>query len=329
MPFPRAAGCPSASHARCPDRSGSATSAPPAYRFVDFLVARGRRSGRSTRWAPPAMATRLCRALRLCRQPQPDLAGAAPARGPAGREDLADVPAFPTGHVDFGWVNSPGSGSSWSAPGGATPMVPRRRCTSAWPPSAQAPAVRGWLDDYALYAALKEHHNGTVWNTWGEGAGRRDRPSVALRRLARRAWSAPSGITCSSSYVFREQWSRVKAYANQRGIALIRRHPYLRGLRQRRRLCRTRSCSSWIPTAPRGRWPGCRPTTSAPPDSSGATRSTTGRRWRTGGSTLVDVDRFRATLRLVDAVRLDHFRGFDAYWRVPAGEQDGDQTAPG
>ena len=58
------------------------------------------------------------------------------------------------------------------------------------------------------------------------------------------------------------------------------------------------------------------PTTGAPPASTGATRSTTGARCATTGYRWW-VERFRRTLELVDAVRIDHFRGFVAYWSVP------------
>ena len=61
----------------------------------------------------------------------------------------------------------------------------------------------------------------------------------------------------------------------------------------------------------------CRPITSALRDSSGATRSTTGRHIRTGYSWCID--RIRALLAHVDVIRLDHFRAFAAAWHVPAG----------
>src|ERR671933_113509 len=72
----------------------------------------------------------------------------------------------------------------------------------------------------------------------------------------------------------------------------------------------TRTSSSWTLPAGRPWWPACRPTSSARRASAGATRSTAGPAWW--------IERFRHTFQLVDIARLDHFRGFQAYWEVPA-----------
>ena len=71
--------------------------------------------------------------------------------------------------------------------------------------------------------------------------------------------------------------------------------------------------SSSAPT----RWRACRPTTTPRPASCGATRCTTGTRCAADGYRWW-IERFRRTFELFDLVRVDHFRGFSAFWEVPA-----------
>ncbi|HZO24872.1 MAG TPA: 4-alpha-glucanotransferase [Chloroflexota bacterium] len=174
---------------------------------------------------------------------------------------------------------------------------------------------RAWLDDYALFMALKDAHMGAGWMNW-------DRP-LALRQgaalaQARRDLAADVRFHQWVQWVFFEQWTSVRTYANDRGITIVGDIPIF---------VAWDSADVWVhreqfqmddeqPTAVAG----------VPPDAF----SKTGQRW---GNPLYDwdrmaatgyrwwLDRFKATLELVDTVRLDHFRGFAAYWRVPADEE--------
>jgi 4-alpha-glucanotransferase len=191
--------------------------------------------------------------------------------------------------------------------------------------TGSAPALRGpfeefttraaaWLDDYALFAALKETQGGTAWNDWPEDLVLR-RPEALAR--ARRELADAVGVCRFRQFLFFRQWRALKKYAHDRGIRLIGDvpifvsadssdvwdHPGQFQLDERRR-----------PRVVAG----------VPPDYF----SSTGQLW---GNPLYDweamkadgfswwIARLRATLELVDLVRLDHFRGFEAYWAVPAG----------
>lgn len=171
-----------------------------------------------------------------------------------------------------------------------------------------------WLEDFALFMALKEVHHGKAWSEWA--------PEYALRNssaLARAAMELrePINVQCFAQFLFFRQWQSLRAHAQTRGIGLIGdvpifaaydsadvwTHPELFHLDARRR-----------PTVVAG----------VPPDYFAAT----GQLW---GNPLFNwdalrqtgfawwIERLRAALRLVDVVRLDHFRGFQAYWEVPAG----------
>jgi 4-alpha-glucanotransferase len=171
-----------------------------------------------------------------------------------------------------------------------------------------------WLDDFALFLALKEAHGGRQWSEWP--AEYAFRMPEALAQAAGRHGEAID-LHRFAQFLFFRQWQRLRGAANEHGVRLIGdlpifvaydsadvwAHPELFQLDERRQ-----------PTAVAG----------VPPDYFSAT----GQLW---GNPLYDwdalrksgyawwVDRLRATLRMVDVVRLDHFRGLQAYWEVPAG----------
>lgn len=171
-----------------------------------------------------------------------------------------------------------------------------------------------WLDDYALFMALKDAHGGKDWFNWEAGLVLRD--PEALER-ARRDLSESVGRHQFSQFLFFRQWSQLRQYARSKNVRMIGdvpifvsidsadvwSNPDLFQLDERRR-----------PTVVAG----------VPPDYF----SSTGQLW---GNPLYDwdtlrqteyswwVSRLKTTLACVDIVRLDHFRGFEAYWEVPAG----------
>ena len=130
-------------------------------------------------------------------------------------------------------------------------------------------------------------------------------------------WAAFAGGTraINDQVRFEREWSALRAYAARARRAADRRRADLRRARQRRPRRATPSSSATTS------WPASRPTPSPPRASCGATRSTTGRalrrrryRWW--------VERLRRTFELFDLARIDHFRGFAAYWAVPRGARD-------
>jgi 4-alpha-glucanotransferase len=171
-----------------------------------------------------------------------------------------------------------------------------------------------WLNDYALFMALKDAHGGAGWMDWAEPLALREPAALAA---ARRQQAEDIRFHQWVQWTFFEQWASVRRYANERGITIVGDIPIFVALD---------SADVWVHRE-QFQMEGAVPTAVAgvPPDAF----SKTGQRW---GNPLYDwekmaatgyrwwLDRFRATLELVDTVRLDHFRGFAAYWRVPADE---------
>ncbi|MCS7010298.1 MAG: 4-alpha-glucanotransferase [Anaerolineales bacterium] len=169
-----------------------------------------------------------------------------------------------------------------------------------------------WLEDYALFMALKEAHGGGSWDTWPEELRRRQ-PDALSR--ARRELSEVIGRVSFVQFLFFEQWQALRQYTHQRGIKIIGdipifvaydsadvwAHPELFYLDERGK-----------PSVVAG----------VPPDYFSPTGQLWGNplyRWdvhKSDGYTWW-LDRIRFTLQAVDIVRIDHFRGFAGYWEIP------------
>src|SRR5262245_1597374 len=163
-----------------------------------------------------------------------------------------------------------------------------------------------WLWHFSLFMALKEQNGGLPWWQWAHG---KQWPAGDL---------APRAQLCKfQQFFFFRQWRSLREYAHARSVSLIGDLPIFVPLD---------SADVWSRPELFQLDDERRPTVVAgvPPDYFSAT----GQLW---GNPLYDwqdhreadfawwISRLRSTLRLVDLVRLDHFRGFDAYWAVPAG----------
>jgi 4-alpha-glucanotransferase len=174
---------------------------------------------------------------------------------------------------------------------------------------------RSWLDDFALFMALKDTHAGAGWHDWPAPLLLRQPGALqeAHRRLAHVV-----GQHRFRQFLFHRQWDDLRQYAHEKGIKLIGDLPIF---------VSADSADVWAnpelflldakrqPTVVAG----------VPPDYFSAT----GQLW---GNPLYNWQRLRQTgyawwiarvrraLEQVDLVRIDHFRGFEAYWEVPAGE---------
>jgi 4-alpha-glucanotransferase len=171
-----------------------------------------------------------------------------------------------------------------------------------------------WLDDYALFRALKERYNSAWYLEWPEELVRRD--PAALARARRDLASRVDAIRLAQFLMFR-QGRRLKEYAHSKGIRLIGDLPFF---------VSPDSSDVWanpefflLDTRRRPRF-----VAGVPPDYF----SSKGQLW---GNPVYDwdvlrdtgyrwcIDRFRTLLDQVDVVRLDHFRAFAGAWHVPAG----------
>ena len=138
-----------------------------------------------------------------------------------------------------------------------------------------------WLDDYALFRALKARYDGAGYLEWPEELVRRT--PAALDQARRELASQIDRVRFAQFLLFR-QGARLKAHARAKGVRLDRRPALLRLARIRATCGPTRSCSCSTRSTGRASSPGCRPTTSARRDSGGAIRSMTGTRWPRGAT---------------------------------------------
>ncbi|MFA7198790.1 MAG: 4-alpha-glucanotransferase [Methanoculleus sp.] len=225
-------------------------------------------------------------------------------------EDIADPPGFPEDRVDYQAVLDYKNGIFDKAFARFKEHGPDFRYKDF------AADNVSWLDDYAIFVALKEEFAGRVWGDWP--AGVRDRREEALRKygteLADRIFREKF-----LQYVFDHQWGVLKNHCRMRHLQIIGDIPiYLT----------YDSVDLWAnpglfkldeqkkPAAVSG----------VPPDMF----SETGQLW---GNPVYNWDAHREqgfawwesridrTLTLVDRLRLDHFRGFVQFWEVPAGEE--------
>lgn len=226
--------------------------------------------------------------------------------------DLARVPAFPEDVVDYGAVIEFKLGALrraaqvFFADGSRADRAAFERfCKSA----------SSWLDDYALFMASKDQHQGVQWTSWDPQIRRRE-------PWALQEWSAKLAPELKAfkywQFEFFRQWERLKRYCQERGIrfmgdipiyvahdsADVWAHPELFYLDDQ-----------GLPTVVSG----------VPPDYFSATGQLWGNpiyRWDVLAANGYKwwIERFRACLSLFDMVRLDHFRGFESYWEVAAGE---------
>lgn len=232
--------------------------------------------------------------------------------GYLSEDDLQDSPDFPRHQVDYGPVieykmaklhtayqnyKSNGNGDA-------------KKAVAAFAEKHQV-----WLEDYALFMAIKQAHEGAEWLKWDEDI-RLGKPA------AKKAWRKKLADSVDAhiffQYLFFQQWTTVREYANEKGIRIIGDIPIFVALD---------SADVWSnrdlffldesgnPTFVAG----------VPPDYFSAT----GQLW---GNPLYDwhkmeknnfawwIERIKMTMEMFDILRLDHFRGFEAYWRVPADE---------
>lgn len=172
-----------------------------------------------------------------------------------------------------------------------------------------------WLDDYALFRALKDHHNGRAWPAWDAPLARRDPPALTA---ARQELAAEIRVEQFAQWQFAVQWGRVRERCRAADIRLMGDAPIF---------VAHDSCDVWAhPDLFRLAADGS-PTHVAgvPPDYFSATGQCWGNplyRWDTAERAVFAwwVRRFRHIFTLVDWVRVDHFRGFEAYWEIPGGD---------
>lgn len=173
-----------------------------------------------------------------------------------------------------------------------------------------------WLDDYALFMAVKKLHGGASWLEWEDEYRC---PAPEFKTGLHQTLASDVGYYQFLQYIFFTEWKELKEYANAHGVQIIGDIPIFVSMD---------SADVWAnqhlfqldskgyPTSVAG----------VPPDYFSAT----GQLW---GNPLYNweahkeegfawwISRIRTQLESLDILRIDHFRGFEAYWSVPYGEE--------
>jgi 4-alpha-glucanotransferase len=170
-----------------------------------------------------------------------------------------------------------------------------------------------WLDDYALFMALRQKYRLKPWQQWPPALRDRHRSALMLARL--RVGSQIAQIQFEQ-FVFFQQWRELRDYAQQRGIRLFGDMPIFVACDS----ADVWSRRNYFDLDERGR---CHVVAGVPPDYFSAT----GQRWgnphynwerlKADGFSWW-IERLNTQLELYDWIRIDHFRGFEAYWEIPS-----------
>ncbi len=176
-------------------------------------------------------------------------------------------------------------------------------------------AEADWLEDYVLFMALKDANGGVAWSEWDEDL--KVRKEKALKQ-AREEYAEDMEFYRMLQYLFFKQWKDLKEYANSKGIEIIGDVPiYVAG----------DSADVWANPKQFYLDKDLNPIEVAgcPPDAFSADGQLWGNplfRWdemKKDGYTWW-TKRIAAMAKLYDIVRIDHFRGFDSYYAIPAGD---------
>jgi 4-alpha-glucanotransferase len=313
MDFPRSSGV-LLHPTSLPGRYGLGDLGEWAYRFVDFLVETDQTLWQMLPLGPTSYGDSPYQSLStFAGNPlliNPDkLVG----NGWLMPQDFADLPPFPRHAVDYGWV------IPWrfalldkAYAGYSTRATPEQRAAFA----AWCAENDWWLDDFALFVALKGANGGHEWTKWDKSLALRD-PAALKAASVTHAKAVESQKF--RQWVFHTQWFELKTYANGRGVKLVGDIPIF---------VAHDSSDVWAARDLFYLDPTGKPTVVAgvPPDYFSAT----GQLW---GNPLYNwdvmaeqgfqwwINRVKSVLKLVDIVRIDHFRGFCQYWTIPASEE--------
>ena len=225
-------------------------------------------------------------------------------------DDLAGRPEFPAGRVDYGAAIAWKQGRlqrAWAV------FLERARGGQWDDFTSWCEGRKEWLDDFALFMALKDAHGGKPWTGWPVALVRRE-PDALAEVAASLAREMDYHRFCQ--WLFFRQWDALRDHAHARGVRIIGDLPIF---------VAHDSSDVWAHQELFTLDPDGHPTVVAgvPPDYF----SPTGQLW---GNPLYDWaeargtdyawwrSRLRSALQQADVVRLDHFRGFEAYWEVPA-----------
>jgi 4-alpha-glucanotransferase len=219
--------------------------------------------------------------------------------------DFEKHPPFQRRHVDYGAVINFKLRMLWKAFGRFSDASTDARKDF----EAFVETTRGWLEPYALFRSIKDHHEGKAWTDWDVHL--REREDQALH-----FWRENHSLEIEGhqffQFMFFKQWVGLAQYANEHGIQIIGDLPIF---------VAHDSADVWSHPELFHLDADGQPTKVAgvPPDYFSQTGQLWGNpvyRWDVMEETGYRwwLDRIRSALQLVDIIRLDHFRGFESYW---------------
>jgi 4-alpha-glucanotransferase len=228
-------------------------------------------------------------------------------------EEINQKPNFPVGRVDFGLLYD------WKNHILALAFERFRQTTSVdlrgkFETFCQQEAA--WLDDYALFRAVKKSQGQKLWLEWDEKLKLRDE---AVLNQARENLRDEIQAQKFQQWLFFRQWTDLKRYANEKNIKIVGDVPIFISLDSSDVWCNPQEFKLNADGSPKV-------VAGVPPDYFSATGQLWGNpiynweRMRADGFRWW-IARVRATLKMVDIVRVDHFRGFAASWEVPGGDK--------
>ena len=283
-----------------PGGSGSGDLGPDAYRFVDFMVACGFSVWQTLPLGPP----------------HDDLSPYSAQSAHAGNPRLIALEPL----IEAGWLK-PDGGPGINEDGWT---YRQRRLIEARQGFEKAGRIRGeyeafldqhqsWLDDFALYQAIRAAQGQSAWTDWPPEL--RDRHPEALAAM-RQQLDKSLAQGRFEQFLFHRQWTAIKKYANERGILIFGDIPLFVGYDSADVWAR-RDCflldDEGRPKVVAG----------VPPDYFSATGQLWGNPHYAWESMRADgfqwwKDRIHTQLTQFDLLRIDHFRGLEAYWEIPA-----------
>ena len=312
MKFPRSSGV-LLHPTSLPGPHGVGDFGPEAYHFIDFLHSAGQKLWQVLPLNPTGYADSPFQCFSASAgNPLLISLDRLADQGILGKNDLRSVPAFLLQTVDYG-----------AAIRFKMPLLLKAAANFFANASADdrhrfeefSQSNAAWLDDFALFMAVKQAHNLAAWTRWPPDIAARE--TSAMNRLS--ALLAPA-IEAQKffQYEFFRQWQELRAYGRERDIRVIGDLPIY---------VAHDSADVWANRQfflidERG---NPMKIAGVPPDYFSATGQCWGNpiyNWpllqQTGYKWWIE--RLRSALRLYDCVRIDHFRGFEAYWEVPAHE---------
>lgn len=287
---------------------------PEAYQFIDFLEKAGQHLWQVLPLNPTGFGDSPYQSFSaFAGQPLIISLQMLKEEGLLSEEDLSDCPAGDSMHIDYGTI------IPWKMTVLRTAFSTYQ--THDFPALTEeyerfVSAQRFWLSDYALFMALKDLHHGESWLRWEE-----EYRILSSEKKMQLQVSLQEEIACYQflQFLFFKQWQKLKSYANAHGVKIIGDIPIFVSMDSadvwaNQRLFHLDERGYPVEVA------------GVPPDYFSAT----GQLW---GNPLYQweihrkegyvwwIDRVRSQLQMVDYLRIDHFRGFEANWAIPYGEE--------